>query len=377
MVEIKRQVLVRPRLELISAASWEGKAIEPQEWIIEGMIPSLTTTSLAGDGGLGKSLLAMQAMTCCATGKIFLTHDTVKCKTIGLFCEDRENQLHERQSRINDHYKLSYADVADVNYMPRVGQDNALVQVSYDKIEPTPFYHDFRECVLDTQAKLIVIDTAADTFMGNENIRTQVRFYVQMLNGLANDAKGAVLLLVHPSISGLASGSGTSGSTAWSNSVRSRWYLEKHQAQEDEEPDPNLRILSQKKSNYSAVKSLGQELIWEEGVFDLKLDQGGFIRKLEISNLSKKCLEVIEHYHSQNINLSIYENAKTYAPKMIKQKMGGGHPYDDIKLAFNQLLDNKSIVNAPFGPPSRGMSRIVPCDRPASPLHRDMEPIEF
>jgi RecA-family ATPase len=361
-------------LDIISASSWEGKPIEPQEWLIEGMIPMLTTTSLAGDGGLGKSLLAMQIMTACGAGKRFMNKDTKQCVSMGLFCEDRENQLHERQSNINKHYGIDWKDVVDVNYMPRVGHDNALVTSNYDKASPTEFFKEFRQSVLDIGAKLCVIDTAADTFMGNENIRTQVRYFVQLLNGLANDMQGAVLLLVHPSVAGLIGGTGTSGSTAWSNSVRSRWYLEKDK--NENEPDSNIRILTQKKSNYSAVDNKGMELLWENGIFRIKLDEGGFIRKLEINNLAKQCLEVIEHYHSQNVNLSIYDHARTYAPKMIKDKLKSKHSYDDVKIAFNQLLDEKFIVNAPFGSPSKGQSRIILTNKQHS-LLSTLEPIDI
>lgn len=356
-------------LNIISAADWEGREIQRQEWLVEGMIPMLTTTSLAGDGGLGKSLIAMQLMTCCAGGKRFLNKDTKQAVSIGLFCEDRENQLHERQSSINQHYELNYSDIVDVNYMPRVGEDNALVVSGYDgKPAMTPLFGRFREAAIDLGAKLAVIDTAADTFMGNENIRMQVRFYVQMLNGLANDMQGAVLLLVHPSLQGLTSGSGTSGSTAWNNSVRSRWYLEKQPEIEGEQPDNNMRILTQKKSNYSAADASGIPLLWENGIFRIKLDEGGFIKKLEMRKLSSICLEVIEHLHSKNLNLSISPYSKLYAPKKIKEKLKNEYSYEDIKDVFNQLLDENRIANVQFGPPSRNLYRIEPTNALLSTL---------
>lgn len=340
---------------------------------MEGMIPMLTTTSISGDGGLGKSLLAMQLMTCCGTGKRFLNRDTTECVTVGLFCEDRENQLHERQSKINNHYGITYSDASDVHYIPRVGEENALVISSYEKPTPTPFYNQFRECVLDLGAKLAVIDTAADTFMGNENIRTQVRFYVQLLNGLANDMQGAVVLLVHPSIAGLVSGTGTSGSTAWNNSVRSRWYLEKPKV---EDGDENIRLLSQKKSNYSAVDSMGKELLWENGIFRLKLDEGGLIRKLKINVIADKCLNVIECCAAIGLNLSIFTHVKHYGPKIIKGKIKENISYKDIEIAFNQLLDQGKIINKSYGPPSKNAFRIEIVNKPAVPLRSNLEPIE-
>jgi putative DNA primase/helicase len=57
---------------------------------------------------------------------------------------------------------------------------------------------------LDFQATLVVVDTAADTFGGNENDRNQVRQYIGAgLNRLAQSLDGgnggAVLLNAHPS----------------------------------------------------------------------------------------------------------------------------------------------------------------------------------
>jgi len=45
---------------------------------------------------------------------------------------------------------------------------------------------------------------------------------VAMLRGLAFKADCAILLLAHPSVAGMSSGSGLSGWTSWDNSVRSR-----------------------------------------------------------------------------------------------------------------------------------------------------------
>jgi RecA-family ATPase len=333
-------------IQAISASTWEGREIIPQQWLVEGMIPMLTTTCLSGDGGLGKSLLAMQLMTCCAAQKRFMNKDTKPALSVGLFCEDHENQLHERQQKINEHYQVEYKDLIDLNYLPRVGVDNALVSVQYERVLPTPFFLRFRELVLDMQAKLVVIDTAADTFMGNENIRTQVRAYIQLLNGLANDCQGAVVLLVHPSVAGLQSGTGTSGSTAWNNSVRSRWYLEKPASSGDEPENDNIRILSQKKSNYSALDKTGIELEWKEGVFQIKEGESSFLRKLELSNLSKECLDVIERGAEKMRFLSIYPNTQNYAPKILKEKMNGKHSYKDIKLVIEQMFDDGRLVNS-------------------------------
>src|SRR6202008_3520491 len=115
--------------------------------------------------------------------------------------------------------------------------------------------------VEDLGPALVVYDTLADLFAGNENSRPQARQFVQMLRGLALRTRSPALLLSHPSLTGLSSGTGTSGSTAWSNSARSRLYLEYQN-----EGDPDVRILKTMKSNYARI---GAEirLRWHNGIF--------------------------------------------------------------------------------------------------------------
>src|SRR4029450_5147868 len=75
-----------------------------------------------------------------------------------------------------------------------------------------------------------------------------------MLKRLCRDNDCAVLLLAHPSLSGMSTGRGTSGNTAWNNSARSRLYFEavKHKDDErnEEQESETLRTLTVKKSNY-------------------------------------------------------------------------------------------------------------------------------
>lgn len=73
------------------------------------------------------------------------------------------------------------------------------------------------------------------------------------MRGLAIDHQLAVVLIAHPSLTGMSTGSGSSGSTAWSNSVRSRLYLERVKGADDREIDADLRVLQVKKSNYGPI----------------------------------------------------------------------------------------------------------------------------
>ncbi|MEX6979940.1 hypothetical protein AB2C28_31615, partial [Pseudomonas aeruginosa] len=70
------------------------------------------------------------------------------------------------------------------------------------------------------------LDPLSDIYAGSEIDRGQVTTFVKgCLGRLAHEIGGSVVVLAHPSQSGMSSGQGTSGSSAWSNAVRSRLYL--------------------------------------------------------------------------------------------------------------------------------------------------------
>jgi hypothetical protein len=70
-----------------------------------------------------------------------------------------------------------------------------------------------------------------------------------MSRSLAMAANAGLLLTSHPSLTGIATGTGLSGSTAWNASVRSRLYLKRATTAKEEETAPNLRILEVMKKN--------------------------------------------------------------------------------------------------------------------------------
>src|SRR3954447_15789691 len=93
--------------------------------------------------------------------------------------------------------------------------------------------------------------------------RRQVNSFVRLLRQLAIQIGGAVLLLAHPSLAGLNSGSGLSGSTHWNNAVRSRLYFTRTTG---DDADPDERTLTRMKANYAGAGDV-LRLRWQHGGF--------------------------------------------------------------------------------------------------------------
>lgn len=244
------------------ATTFVGAAPDRQ-WVVEDWIIEGATNALYGGGGTGKTLLAQMLGTAAAIGGEWLGMPVKKQIVLAVLCEDEYDELHRRQNAINKHMGVDPHHLKDLHLWSRVSHDNLLA--TFDGHEPTlkPFHNNIIAQALEVGATFIILDTIADLFGGNEIDRAQVNWFVKTGIGSIVKATGAtVLQLAHPSLAGMASGSGTSGSTAWENAVRSRMYLER-----PKDGLPEERIISRKKSNYaSSGEDTATLLYYEHGV---------------------------------------------------------------------------------------------------------------
>ncbi len=322
-----------------------------------------STTAFYGDGGTGKSLVAQQLMTACATGMPFLGFDVIECPVLGVFCEDDETELHRRQDRINSKLNLDFRSLGNMHWVSRVGDENLLMTFSGEgRGEATPFFDQIVTAAKSIGAGLVIIDTAADTFGGNENIRSQVRQYISLLNRLAIQINGAVVLLAHPSQTGKNSGSGDGGSTAWSNSVRSRLYLSRPEERNGDPEDPDKRILSRLKANYARTGDR-VDLRWESGAFESDgtseaqtfnspADRIDAVNRAFLAGLA----ELTEKGHRSNI----HKGQSNYAPRSIREmtKSGQGFELSELEAAMKRLMREARIESIEEGPASRRRSYL-------------------
>jgi RecA-family ATPase len=188
---------------------------------------------------------------------------------IYLGAEDETDEIHRRLDGIVAHYSgVRYADLmGNLHLMSFAGKDATLAISGRDGIvRPTALFERLYQSACKIQPKLITLDTVSDIFVGSENDRPQVRQFVALARRLAMDANAAVLICSHPSLTGISTGTGLSGTTGWHNSVRGRIYLMPAKTEAGEEPDQDLRQLEFMKNNYGP---LAQRILlrWKNGVF--------------------------------------------------------------------------------------------------------------
>lgn len=265
-----------------SLADMQGKPIPERDWLIPSILVRRSITLFAGDGGTGKSLMCQQLQVAAALGIDWMGIPIRgPISSFAMYCEDDDDELDRRYASICESYGVEFKDVAEhVRYISRVGEANEMVvfRGKGNDIRPnrTALFSQIEEEIDIWGAQLIIIDTAADVFLGNENARPEVRSFINHMRRLSIKHNGGVILTAHPSKSSMVDGSGFSGSTAWNGSVRNRLYLTrpKERVGEDgEEIGPtDDRVLKIMKSNYGPF---GEKIKcrWERGVF-IRTDLG-------------------------------------------------------------------------------------------------------
>lgn len=247
----------------------------PRKWIVPDWLPQGHVTSLYGDGGTGKSLLGQQLANAVATGQPWLGLPVTQGPALFVFAEDDKDEIWRRQHGIEAAngmlIKSPGCGLENLHLWPRVGFDNMLQVFDAKKMVSalTPFYERLAHKIEAIQPILVGLDTAADMFGGEENVRVQVNHFIKATLGALCVRYGCtIVLFAHPSAAGLANKRGDGGSTAWNNSVRSRWYLTKPDGGSADE-----RVLSRMKANYAkAGEDQKIDLVWDEGVFKVNAD---------------------------------------------------------------------------------------------------------
>jgi RecA-family ATPase len=315
---------------------WQGEPIPAREWCVDGIIPSGNVTYFGGDGGVGKTLLAMQLQVAGALGSPWLGVQMGPTKSLGIYCEDDTDELHRRSADIAAHYGASLDALGNMHLAGRVGEDNLLVTFDHRDIAgATPLYHAIAEHAVDIGARLVIFDSLHDVFGGNEIMRTHARQFIGLVRKLALKINGAVLLCAHPSQAGMSSGSGQSGSTGWNNAVRSRLYLTK--PNNDEGADDGVRLLKIAKANYAALSTI--ELTWRNGVLVRNASSDDAYG--QAAQIFLSCLDKV---NAEGRYASPAKTSPAYAPKVfLRMAQAKGIAKKNLELAMERLFAENKI----------------------------------
>jgi RecA-family ATPase len=345
-------------------STWDADPVPERQWAVQDRIPLKQTYLFTGNGAVGKSLVDLQRAVAHVLGKPWLGMPVRQGPAIYMGAEDDEDELHIRLAAILDYYQATFAEVIEggLHLLSYVGEDCMLgVPNKSGMIEPTPLCGMLRETALDIKPAAMMIDTVADVYGGSEIDRGQTTQFVKLMNGIAVAGNCSVGILAHPSVAGMSTGTGLSGSTAWHNKVRARAYMKAMETERGDEPDPDAKSIQFMKNNYGRQGDTLQ-LRWQRGVYVLESAPNSLERLAEDQKVDHRFLDLLGQFYGQDRNLSDKPTAHAYAPKVFseqKGKDGKRISKRHFEGAMQRLFEANKIHIENYGAASRGRTRLA------------------
>jgi RecA-family ATPase len=228
------------------------------------------------------------------------------------------------------------------------------------KIEPTPRYAQLLEAAGDIKPKMIGIASSANVFAGEENSRPQVQQFIGLLTKIAIIANGAVQLISHPSLTGINSDTGLSGTTQWHNGVRARSYMKSIKPEAGEQPDTDLREIVFKKNNYGPI-SESIILRYQNGLFLPVPGLGTLDRAAKEATAEEVFITLLRRFTEEN-RVVFHKTGRGYAPAEFAKEEEAkkvGLTSKNLEAAMRELFRTGKIWNEQCGKPSRPSYRVA------------------
>lgn len=340
----------RPAYAAITSAAWKGLEPEQQHWLASGRVPSGDLTILSGNGGSGKTEILVQLLVYVAAG----LGDWLGCTiengaALFLSCEEPEHNIRDRVERICKHRCIDPYNLPGLHMLFPDLESTWLVHANKDgRLSRAPLLDWLEAWIVEHKPRLVVIDNVAAVFDGEAIARRQVRAFLAMLRKIAREHDTAIVLLDHPSVRGMADGSGTANSVDWRNSVRSMLHLS-----DPEKDDPDARTLAVTKSNYGRT---GEKvtLRWEGLTFTTAMaGEASPYRAAADRDIDELFLRLLDKRVAQGRPVHA-KNAKGSAPNEFElDPEAGGVKAEGFRAAMERLLSSRKIEVVETGPSSR------------------------
>lgn len=265
-------------LTRVSVADLLKTEAPAREWTWPDWIPHKQVTLVYGDGGTGKTTLLLQLAILASMGLGFMGGMLARRRVLFISAEDELAELHYRLAQMCRALGCEGENIEIITLVEL--EDTELASAGMDgKIKATALMD--RVVSACQGFDMVIMDPVADLFGGSDVDKRQVRGFIQMIRRrIAFDLKASVLIAAHPSQEGMKTGKGTSGSVAWSNSVKSRLYFERM-------TDDVMR-LSLAKANRAKA---GAEILmkWVNGIF-LPADRPSEVKPIEVEGRPRELL---------------------------------------------------------------------------------------
>lgn len=345
----------RPAYAAITPASWKGTQPEQQRWLAAARVPSGDLTIMSGNGGSGKTEIITQLLVHVAAG----LGDWLGCTieegaVLFLSCEEPEHNIRDRVERICKHRCIDPYKLPDLHLLFPDLESTWLVHANKDgRLARAPLLDWLETWIVEHKPRLVVVDNVAAVFDGEAIARRQVRAFLAMLRKIAREHDTAIVLLDHPSVRGMADGSGTANSVDWRNSVRSMLHLS-----DPEKDDPDARALTVTKSNYGRT---GEKvtLRWSGLTFTTAMaGEASPYRASADRDVDEMFLRLLDRFSAQGRTVRPSTGRGSAPAEMADEHDAGGIKAEAFRAAMGRLLTAGTIRIVESGPPSKRVKHI-------------------
>lgn len=250
-----------PLLKPVSVFDCLSHPAPPPAFVWDGYLPRGVVALFGAHGGTGKSTVALMLAVAVATGRPMLGVPTVAAPAVFVSLEDGAGIVRHRLSSVCRAWGIDPASLVGLTIVDGTENPELFAADNRSAGDVTAAYQEMVQLVRATQAGLVVVDNASDSFGGDEINRRQVRGFMRALGQVARLTDCAVCLLAHVDkgtsrARKAEGGEGYSGSTAWHNSARSRLFMTRDES--------GLLTLEHQKSNLGKRRD-PITLVWPDG----------------------------------------------------------------------------------------------------------------
>ncbi|WOH70666.1 AAA family ATPase [Bradyrhizobium sp. NDS-1] len=342
-------------LLILTPAAWKGTEPTKQRWLAHARIPSGDLTIGAGNGGSGKTEIYTQLLIAVTAGLADWLGCTIE-NGVALFlsCEEPQENIRDRIERIAKHRSIDPYDLPNLHLVFPDLENTWLVHALKDgRLTKAPLLDWLEAWIREHRPRLVVIDSIAAVFDGDAIARRQVRAFLAMLRKIAREHDTAIVLLDHPSVRGMADGSGTANSVDWRNSVRSMLSLT------EDKDDQDARVLEVTKSN-RGPKGEKVTLRWDGLTFVPEGIGGAPSHHLAAAerDVEELFLRILDRRNAQGRPVRPHPG-RGYAPaEFVNDPEAVGVTDKAFVAAMERLYTSGKITTVITGPQSRTVSHI-------------------
>ncbi len=198
-----------PELKAVDAFDFDERDIPTRPWIIPGVMLAGYTHMLAAPGGSGKSLFTLQIAIALAKGDQWGPFTPRKrCRTLIINVEDDIDEQRRRLAAAR--HVMGDGDLR--GWIDIVPSTDSIVVAGRSPdgrtIRTTPIVETLVAYIIERQIDVLIVDPFAETFEGDENDNSEVKWAMRIWRDEIARRTGAAVYLVHHTTKGASAKAG-------------------------------------------------------------------------------------------------------------------------------------------------------------------------